>query len=44
MAASLYGEPMRSCADLSQDASQMPVAGLLDIWLTSISDLDASVH
>ena len=22
----------------------MPVAGLLDIWLTSISDFDASVH
>ena len=44
MAASLYVEPMRSDAELSWDASQMPVAGLLDIWLTSISDFDASVH
>ena len=44
VAACLYVEPMRSCAKLGYDTSEVSVASLLNVWLASIAELDASVH
>ena len=44
VAACLYVEPMRSCAKLGYDTSEVSVASLLYVWLASIAELDASVH
>ena len=44
VAACPYEEPMRSCAKLGYDTSKVSIPGLLNVWLASIAELDASVY
>ena len=44
VAASLYVEPVRTCAELCYDSPQMFVARLLDVRFAFIPDFDTRVH
>ena len=43
-AAYLYVQPMKSCPELGNDLSEVPIPSLLNVWLASPAKYDAAVQ